>query len=229
MPRAKAASKRAKGERNPEKTQELLRAAASRLFAERGFDGATADDIAAAAGVNKAMINYHFGGKEGLYTAILADVLATAKARMAPLHDPATPAGEKLAYFLRGFAELQNERPDFARMMLHEILSGGRFLDKTLFPRFLAVFGEVRAVLEQGEREGTFRKTHPLVTHLSLIGAMLFFFGSRDFRARVFDQLDMPVTSPTNEEFVAHMQRLALHGLAPAAAPAAARSPRKRG
>ena len=210
-------------------TRQALLSAGTALFAERGYAETTVETIARTAGVNKAMINYHFGGKEGLYTAILADVLATAKARMAPLHDPATPAGEKLAYFLRGFAALQAERPDFAQMMLHEVLSGGRFLDKTLFPRFLAVFGEVRDVLEQGEREGTFRKTHPLVTHLSLIGAMLFFFGSRDFRARVFDQLDMPVTSPTNEEFVAHMQRLALHGLAPAAAPAAARSPRKRG
>ena len=87
MPRAKAASKRAKGERNPEKTQELLRAAASRLFAERGFDGATADDIAAAAGVNKAMINYHFGGKEGLYRAVLSHHAELAIARQ-PLNAP---------------------------------------------------------------------------------------------------------------------------------------------
>jgi AcrR family transcriptional regulator len=43
---------------------------AEQLFAERGFDGTSIRDLAAAAGCNIASVNYHFGGKEKLYVEI---------------------------------------------------------------------------------------------------------------------------------------------------------------
>lgn len=42
-----------------------------RQFAERGFEGATVEDIAAAAGVSKPVVYEHFGGKEGLYAVVV--------------------------------------------------------------------------------------------------------------------------------------------------------------
>lgn len=50
-----------------EDTRSRLLSAASRLFAEKGYDHATVRDICAAAGVNIALVNYHFKSKEGLY------------------------------------------------------------------------------------------------------------------------------------------------------------------
>ncbi|MDB5037099.1 MAG: hypothetical protein JWQ35_627 [Bacteriovoracaceae bacterium] len=50
--------------------QALYRAAKS-IFAARGYDGATVEQIADAAGTNNAMISYYFGGKEGLYKKCL--------------------------------------------------------------------------------------------------------------------------------------------------------------
>jgi AcrR family transcriptional regulator len=50
-------------------------AAAAEVFAQIGFAGARVDDIAARAGVNKAMLYYHVGDKERLYTAVLVEVL----------------------------------------------------------------------------------------------------------------------------------------------------------
>ncbi len=43
------------------------------LFADHGYDGASTRDIAAAAKQNIAAINYYFGGKEGLYAAVLEE------------------------------------------------------------------------------------------------------------------------------------------------------------
>jgi AcrR family transcriptional regulator len=51
-------------------TRDRLMAAAERLFAEKGLEAVSVRDIAAAAGVNSALIAYHFGGKEELFIAV---------------------------------------------------------------------------------------------------------------------------------------------------------------
>jgi AcrR family transcriptional regulator len=42
-----------------------------RLFAERGLDGTSIEEIAAQAGVSKPVVYAHFGGKEGLYAVVV--------------------------------------------------------------------------------------------------------------------------------------------------------------
>ncbi|WP_460869198.1 TetR family transcriptional regulator [Rhodococcus aerolatus] len=41
------------------------------VFAEKGFDGATIEEVAARAGVSKPVVYEHFGGKEGLYAVVV--------------------------------------------------------------------------------------------------------------------------------------------------------------
>jgi TetR/AcrR family transcriptional regulator len=57
--------------RDARSTREVLLDAASLVFAERGFAGARVDEIAARAGVNKALIYAYYGDKKGLYRAVL--------------------------------------------------------------------------------------------------------------------------------------------------------------
>lgn len=56
--------------------REQLITAGRNHFLTLGYDKATIREIAAAAGVNHALVKYHFGGKEGLFKAVL-DLLAT--------------------------------------------------------------------------------------------------------------------------------------------------------
>jgi AcrR family transcriptional regulator len=60
--------------RPAEVTRESIVKAATDLFAENGFDGASVRDIVSKARVNQAAVNYHFKSKDGLY----AEVLTTA-------------------------------------------------------------------------------------------------------------------------------------------------------
>lgn len=56
-------------------TRERLLDAAEHLFAEGGFDGVSIRDIATAADVNVAAVNYHFQGKDNLYREVLSRVV----------------------------------------------------------------------------------------------------------------------------------------------------------
>jgi AcrR family transcriptional regulator len=57
--------------RPSEVTRDRIMKAAERLFAEKGYDGTSIRAIVAKARVNQAAINYHFGGKDGLYREVL--------------------------------------------------------------------------------------------------------------------------------------------------------------
>ncbi|KAB1440390.1 DUF1956 domain-containing protein [Pseudodesulfovibrio senegalensis] len=61
----------------PEKTREQLIGSGLRLFGQYGFEGTTTRALARDAGVNQAAIPYHFGGKEGLYRAVVEWVVET--------------------------------------------------------------------------------------------------------------------------------------------------------
>ncbi|MDQ1084345.1 MULTISPECIES: TetR/AcrR family transcriptional regulator [Microbacterium] len=63
----------ARGRAKAERRAALL-AAAARLFAARGFDGVTLDDIGAAVGVSGPAVYRHVPGKQALLAAILVDV-----------------------------------------------------------------------------------------------------------------------------------------------------------
>src|SRR5204863_9753622 len=68
----KATKRRPAKTRSPERTKARLLQAAKKLFARTGLHGVSVSEIARESGVSAAMINHHFGGKEGLYRACVA-------------------------------------------------------------------------------------------------------------------------------------------------------------
>lgn len=61
--------------RGDDQRRERILGAAQRLFAQRGYDGTTAEAIAAQAGVAKGLIFHHFGSKAALYLSAVADAI----------------------------------------------------------------------------------------------------------------------------------------------------------
>src|ERR1035438_7531682 len=90
-----------------EDTRTAILRAAMAEFAAFGEVGARTDAIARAAGVNKALLHYYFGSKEGLYSAVLDQVFTgLVEGFLDGLHGPGTPGERLLLHFLAHFDRL---------------------------------------------------------------------------------------------------------------------------
>nr|WP_303772637.1 TetR/AcrR family transcriptional regulator [Actinomyces oris] len=73
--------------------REQLIAVARGLFAERGFDATSVEEVAARAQVSKPVVYEHFGGKEGLYAVVVDREITTISAAISSaIADPAADA-----------------------------------------------------------------------------------------------------------------------------------------
>lgn len=73
------APRRNRESRAADPTREKLLEVAERVFADRGYQAATIREICVRAGANVAAVNYHFGGKLGLYTEVLQQSIRAAQ------------------------------------------------------------------------------------------------------------------------------------------------------
>jgi AcrR family transcriptional regulator len=192
------------------------------LFPERGFDGVSVEDLAARARVNKALISYHFGGKRGLYVAVLESSFAEMARRLRSIEE-AGDAREGLRRFFAAFETLTSERPDFPALFLREAVSKG--IDPAVVPHLLEIIGITRRLAERGHREGLFRHVDPLLFHFSLVGALGFFFATEPARRRAARHV--PLEMPSPHAFIRHLEEMTLRGLSPESWPAT-KKPRKR-
>ena len=198
--------------RDPEWTRRSLLETGAQLFAESGYEGVRVEALARKAGVNKAMINYHFGGKRKLYETILVSVFSELAGRVRELERSSRPPADLLREFIDGVADVARQTPGFTALVLREVLSTGR-ISPQLLPLKLKLLVGVRGIIERGIREGSFRKVDATVAYLNLIGGLAFFFATEPARRRVFatQRLGAP---PSAESYVAYVQELMQVGLA---------------
>ena len=201
--------------RDARATREALLAAGTALFAERGYEGTRVAAVAARARVNPALISYYFGGKRGLYRAIVTSAFTDIVAQVEALAASDRPAPETLRALIALVAETATRRnPHFPAMMLREVLAGAKHLGADTLAYPLRVAEVVRRIVERGVREGSFRHVDPLATHLSVVGSLLFFFATERLRARMLAERHVPGRAPGAAEYVSHIQELFIHGLA---------------
>ena len=112
-------------------TRHRLISAASALFAERGFHGTKARDIAARAGVNLAAGNYHYGSKKELYLEVLRAEFAETRALL-KRRGAVRPATEMGRLSRRQIVELLRAR---ARAMLDMLIGPPAGVHGTLMLR----------------------------------------------------------------------------------------------
>ena len=198
-------------------TRQGLLSAAAALFAERGFDGVTTAAVAARAGVNKALISYHFGGKRGLYQAILTSGFAEMAGSLKTVEARGQDAPQTLRALLRAFARVRETHPEFPVLFVREVLARG--IQPAVLPHLVEILGVTRRVAERGMRDGVFRRVDPAAMHLALVGSLVFFLATEPARRRAIAAHALP-RMPGFPQFLRYVEELTLRGLAPSPVPA---------
>jgi len=130
-------------------TREKLLEAAEAVFADRGFRDAGVREICRVARVNLAAVNYHFGSKEGLYSAVLRQAFERANPDwpMPRLGDAPDRPEEQLRLFVRWFLERMAGESRIARLILAELRSPTAALDALVDASMRPIQQELIAIL----------------------------------------------------------------------------------
>jgi TetR/AcrR family transcriptional regulator len=166
--------------RQPEASRSTIMAAALAEFAGHGLAGARMDAIAAAAGVNKALLYYYFRSKDELYAAVLEEFFQRLQARISRAFDSSASAGECVLLYARAHFDLVAESLHYARLFQGEMMSANRegsprlsrIVDKYIRPISLRVF----EVLQQGIGAGEFRAVDPAQFAPTMAATIVWYF-----------------------------------------------------
>ena len=157
---------------------------AAQAFADRGYAGARVDEIAKAAGVNKATLYYRIGDKDALYSAVLKRIFSAKIVRMDAMLEAVEDAEQRLVTFATILVD--SEHPQhFTTIMLREIADGGRNLPDDVLPLMARTIGTLEKTIAQGVAEERFNPVNPFLLHMMLVGACALYAANGPIRRRV--------------------------------------------
>ncbi|HET7386341.1 MAG TPA: TetR/AcrR family transcriptional regulator [Nocardioidaceae bacterium] len=180
--------------------REQLIAIARGLFAERGYDGASIEEIAARAEVSKPVVYEHFGGKEGVYAVVVDREVRSLLGMMQAALTAGHPREllEQAAFALLDYIE---QAPDGFRILVRDSPIG------SASGSFVSIIGDVASRVEhilaaEFKSRGFDAKAAPMYAQM-LVGMV-----------GTTGQWWLDARKPSKEVVAAHLVNLAWHGLA---------------
>ena len=179
-------------------------AAALREFADHGFAGATTAGIARRAGVTQPLVHHHFGSKQGLWSAVLADIFGDFHSVLERTMREQVGLSRRTRFerLLHALVAFNGLRPEISRLIRTESSAGGAPFDE-LYTRWLSGLVDLfRRELASAVEDGTLRPVEPRLAYSLIIGACTQPFAEPETVQRAFG-LDMsdPATVERYAEF----------------------------
>lgn len=136
-------------------TEAKIKEAATRVFIAKGFNGCSSREIAKEAGLNVALVNYHFQSKGHLFEVVVTTVMKEFIDSMMEIFKSDLPLISKTRIFIEKEYDFLTKHPDIPSFIINEL--GKK--DKNFFERIniidqikdAKIFEEVYASQEKGE------------------------------------------------------------------------------
>jgi AcrR family transcriptional regulator len=192
--RARRTSARDKGSvrvNDAEASRADILATATKEFSEKGLSGARVDSIADRTGINKRMIYYYFGSKEGLYRAVLERCYGHIRMSESAVELDSLPPEEALRQHVRITFDYHNMHPDFIRLVMNENIHQGAHISElaSIRTRNRAVIRTLRSLLDRGIAAGLFRPDiDPVELHMSISALCFYNVSNRYTFAKIFER-----------------------------------------
>jgi AcrR family transcriptional regulator len=203
---AKARPGRPKG-RDSEQSRLALIDAARDLFSVREFSAVSLRQIAEQANVNPAMVHYHFGGKEGLYSAMLEERFAPLlqQLELLPSERPT------LSHFVDSYVRMLAANPWLPNLVVREVLYGASSFRQKFIEQFASRAGSiVPQIIKEESDAGRLRADlDPVFATLSLLSMALFPFIGRPV---VEPALGLEMDESFVQSWVNHVLRIFYEG-----------------
>ena len=160
-------------------TRERLLNALGDLLSSRDTMEFSLVEVGQRAGVNHALVGYHFGGKEGFLLALLERAATTALSALEKLVSADMPGLEKIMLHIRGVIGVYHRHP-YINRLIGSLQCGSDANARELARIFINPLREFQAALiAQAQTEGSIRPIDPNFFYFTLIGACDFLFQSR--------------------------------------------------
>src|SRR5512138_221368 len=151
--------------------QDILEAAAQ-VFRQKGFHGASMQDIAKAVSLQKASLYHHVSSKQEILLALLDRALELLLERIAPVAAQELPADKKLQEMIRVYLQILTENTDLSAVLLFEHRSLERKQHARHVPnrdKFEALW---RDVVDEGVAARLFKCEDSALTTRAMLGIM---------------------------------------------------------
>lgn len=140
-----------------DKKTDILKAA-EKLFSALGYDATTTRQIAKESKANMAMINYYFGGKEGVFEEVISNRIADFKVHLHAIGEEKIPVKEKLLKVVQQYVSRIFDHISFHKMMQRELSLSQRPETYTKIKEaMMSNLLVIEKIIEQGIIEKQFR------------------------------------------------------------------------
>ncbi|MBC5766094.1 TetR/AcrR family transcriptional regulator [Ramlibacter albus] len=176
-------------QRDADRSQAAILAAARDEFAEHGLGGARVDRIAERAGLNKRLLYYYFDDKEKLFQAVLEQTYRDIRDRERELHLEDLPPADAVKRLVEFTWNYYLEHPEFLTLLNSANLHRARHLQGSKRARELnsPLIETLAHVLERGRKEGVFRGgVDPVQLYVSIAGLSYFYLSNNHTLSAIF-------------------------------------------
>jgi AcrR family transcriptional regulator len=176
-------------QRDADRSQNTILAAARDEFAEFGLGGARMDRIAERAGLNKRLIYYYFEDKETLFQAVLEQAYRDIREQEKTLHLTDLAPADAVRRLIEFTWNYYLEHPEFLTLLNSANLHRARHLEGSQRARQLnsPLIEMLAQILERGRREGSFRGGVDAVQlYVSIAGLSYFYLSNNPTLSAIF-------------------------------------------
>ena len=174
-----------------DQTRARILAAATRQFSENGLAGARTEQIAEAAGVNKALLYYYFQSKEKLYAAAMESAFEEVRLDTEAILSAETSVGERLVQMNLNNFDRSYARPAMRTLMQQEMVRLHEGDENQLAGMarkfFRPLWVMIHELLKEGIASGELIAVDPQQIRYASLGANVFYFLTAPLTKLAFD------------------------------------------